>query len=52
MVAAMFGIRTADSAPPKQIGFVRAVVHVGRAVEHLTDSNSATEELVAGRLDI
>jgi hypothetical protein len=48
----LLGIRTAYPAPPKQVGFVRAVVRAGRVVEHLADLNSTTEELVAGGLDI
>ena len=51
-VAAMLGIRTADPEPPKQVGLVRASVHAGGVVEHLADLDAATEQLVAGGLDI
>jgi hypothetical protein len=48
----MLGIRTADPTPPEQVGLVRAVVYAGRVVKHLADLNSATQELVAGGLDV
>jgi hypothetical protein len=46
------GIRTANPEPPKQVGLVRASVHVAGVVEHLADPNAATEQLVAGVLDV
>ena len=45
-VAAMFGIRTADPDPPKQVGFVRASVHAVCVVEHFADFDAATEQLL------
>ena len=48
----MLGIRTADPEPPKQIGLVRAGVHVAGVVEHLADLDAATEQFVAGGLDV
>src|SRR5882724_11916521 len=51
-VAAVLGIRTANPDPPKQIGLVRADVRVAGAVEHLADLDAATEQLVAGGLDV
>ena len=48
----MLGIRTADPEPPKQVGLVRAGVHAAGVVEHLADLDAATEQLVAGGLDV
>ena len=48
----MVGIRTADPEPPKQVGLVRASVHAVGVVEHLADLDAATEQLVAGGLDV
>src|SRR5919112_5345522 len=51
-VAAMLGIRTADSNTPEQVGLVRASVHVAGAVERLADLHAATEQLLASSLDV
>ena len=48
----MLGIPTTDPAPPKQVGLVRASIHAGGVVEHLGDLDAATEQLVAGALDV
>ena len=48
----MLGVRTVDPDPPKQVGLVRASVHAAGAVEHLADLNAATEQFVAGSLDV
>src|SRR6266478_3185655 len=51
-VAAVLGIRAADAAPPKQIGLIRAGVHVAAAMENLADLDAASKQLVAGGLDV
>ena len=51
-VAAMLGVRTVDPDPPKQVGFVRASVHVAAAVEHLADLNAATKQIVPSSFDV
>jgi hypothetical protein len=48
----MLGIRTVDPDPPKQVGLVRADVHVAGAVKYLADLNAATEQIVASGLDV
>src|SRR6516162_5161673 len=48
----MLGIRTADPEAPKQVGLVRSSVHAAVVVEHLADLDAATEQLVAGGLDV
>src|ERR1700722_17542897 len=48
----MLGIRTVDPDPPKQVGLVAAGEHVAAAVEHLADLNAATEQIIAGGLDV
>ena len=51
-VAAMIGIRTAHPQPAKQIGFVRTGINPGSIVEYFADGNSATQQLVARRLNV
>src|SRR5215472_5268376 len=51
-VAAMLRIRTADPDPPKQVGRIRAGIHASGTVEHFADGDAATEQLVAGGLDV
>src|SRR5271166_6460275 len=51
-VAAMLGIQTADPAPPKQVGLIRASVHAGVVVEHLADLDAAPEQLFASSPDV
>jgi hypothetical protein len=51
-VAAMLGITAVDSNPPKQVGLVRAGLHVRGAVEHFADLNAVTEQILARGLDI
>ena len=51
-VAAMLGIRTADSAAPKQVGLILAGVRAGGAVENLADLDAAGEQLFARGLDV
>jgi len=48
----MLGIRAADPAPAKQVGFVVAVVHAVGVVEHLANLNPTMEKIVASALDI
>src|SRR5580704_11329019 len=48
----MLGIRTVDPDPSKQVGLVAASVHVAGAVEHLADLDAATEQTIAGGLDV
>src|SRR5260370_28674021 len=48
----MLGIRTADPAPPKQVGLVWASVHAAGIVEHIADLDAATEQLVSGGRDV
>src|SRR5712692_7761245 len=48
----MVRIRAADPDPPKQVGLVRASVHAAGIVEHLADLDAATEQLLAGGLDV
>src|SRR3984893_15985727 len=48
----MLGIRTANPAPPKQVGLVRASVHAAGVVERLADLDAATEQLLAGGRDV
>jgi hypothetical protein len=43
----MLGIRTADPDPPKQLGLVRANMHVAGVVEHFADRDAAAEQLLA-----
>jgi hypothetical protein len=51
-VAAMLGIRTADPDPSKQVGLVRARLHICGVVEHFADLDAAIEPLFAGGLDV
>src|SRR4029077_21033509 len=46
------GVRTADPAPPKEVGLVRAVVHAAGVVERFADLDAKTEQLFAGGLDV
>src|SRR5580704_16112970 len=45
-------IWAADSDPPKQVGLVRASVHVASAMEHLADLNAAPEQILSRGLDV
>src|SRR5580658_8726146 len=45
-------IWTVDSNPPKQVGLVRASIGIAGAVERLANLNAATDEIIAGGLDI
>ena len=47
----MLGIR-ADAKPPKQVGLVRAGVHVGVVVERLADGDAAPTQVFAGGLEV
>jgi hypothetical protein len=51
-LAAMFGIGTADPDSSKKVRFVRAGVHVARAVEHLADLHAVAQQASAGSLDV
>src|SRR5271167_1365521 len=51
-IAAMFGIRTADPKPSKQVGPIRPSVHAGGIVEDIADLDTATEQFAAGGLDV
>jgi len=48
----MLRIQTANPAPPKQVGLVRADIRAAGVVEHLADLDAATEQLDAGSLDV
>jgi hypothetical protein len=48
LVAAVLGIQTANSTPPKQIGLVRAGVLIAGIMKHLADLDTAVAQLVAG----
>ena len=48
----MLGIRAVDPDPPKQVGLVRAGIHVAGAVKYLADLNAATEQIVARGPDV
>ena len=48
----MLGVRTVDPDPPKQVGLVRTGVGVGGAMKHFADLNAATEQILAGGLDV
>ena len=48
----MLGIRTVDPDLSKQVGFVVARVHATGAMEDLADLDAATQQLLAGSLDV
>src|SRR5690242_9446173 len=48
----MLGIHTADSAPPKKVGLVAAVVHAISVVEHLGRVDALCDEFFARGLDV
>ena len=48
----MRGIATLNPNPPEQVGLVRASVNIAGAVEHLADLNAATEQILAGSVDV
>src|SRR6476660_5776462 len=48
----MLRIRTAEAYPPKQVGLVRACVHVVAAVECFADLDAALDQFFAGGLKV
>src|ERR1700724_3595463 len=51
-VAAMLRVQTANPAPPKEVRLVRASVNAVGVVEHFADLYAATDQFVAGGLDV
>ena len=48
----MLRVRTANPAPPKQVGLVRTGVNAVGVVEHFADLYAATDQFVAGGLNV
>ena len=48
----MLRVRTANPAPPKEVRLVRASVNAVGVVEHFADLYAATDQFVAGGLDV
>jgi hypothetical protein len=48
----MRGIWTLDPKPPEQVGLVRASMYMAGAMEDVADLNAATEQILAGSLDV